>query len=101
MAGDRYAKVASLGVQALASMPLSEWDDSQIAWALDCLSRGGLPKKHPFIEACLNQLFHRQKMDGSCASEDGEGSAVGATIQVLKVMKRYGLLISSREGSSD
>jgi squalene cyclase len=101
MAGDRYAKMASLGIQALASRPLSEWDDSQIAWALDCLSRGGLPKKHPFIEACLNQLFHRQKADGSWASEDGEGSAVGATIQVLKVMKRYGLLFSGREGSSE
>jgi hypothetical protein len=90
-----------MGLQALASTPLSEWDDSQIAWALDCLSRGGLPKKHPFVEACLNQLFHRQKADGSWASEDGEGSAVGATIQVLKVMKRYGLLINSLDGSAE
>ena len=100
MAGDRYTKMASLGIQSLAGIPLSEWDDSQIAWAVDCLSRGGLPKKHPFIETCLDQLFHRQKADGSWASEDGEGSAVGATIQVLKVMKRYGLLISGRESST-
>jgi hypothetical protein len=99
MAGDRYAKVASLGIQALADSPLTKWDASQIAWALDCLSRGGLPKNHPFIEECLDELFHRQKADGSWASEDGDAFAVGATIQVLKVFKRYGILFGSWDGS--
>ena len=37
----------NLGIQALSEKPLAEWDDSQIAWALDCLSRGGLPKDSP------------------------------------------------------
>jgi hypothetical protein len=90
-AGDRYANITQLGIQALSASTLSEWDDSQVAWALDCLSSGGLPKSHPFIESCLWELFRRQKPDGSWASEDGESFAVGATIQVLKVFKRYNL----------
>jgi squalene cyclase len=100
MAGDRYVKVANLGIQALSDRPLSKWEDSQIAWAVDCLSKGGLPENHPFIEGCLGELFHRQKADGSWASEDGEAFAVGATIQVVKVLKRYDLLTVGRNGST-
>lgn len=92
MAGKRYENVVNLGLQALSDLPLPEWEDSQIAWALDCLSKGGLPKTHPFIDACLQELFHRQKADGSWASEDGASYAVSATIQVIKTFKRYGLL---------
>ena len=98
LAGNRYTKIADLGLQSLSSRSLPEWDDSQIAWALDCLNRGGLPRDHPFIEACLGELFCRQKPDGSWASEDGETFAVGATIQVLKVLKRYGLITGSWDG---
>lgn len=92
MAGNRYTKVAELGIQALSGKILAEWDDSQIAWALDCLSKGGLPKDHPFIEGCLKELFRRQKSDGSWASEDGEAFAISATIQALKVFKHYDVL---------
>jgi hypothetical protein len=99
LVGERYAKVAHQGIQALEEKPLAEWEDSQIAWALDCLSRGGLLKSHPFIAGCLEELYHRQKEDGSWASEDGEGFAVGATIQVLKVLRRYGLLSSIWDGT--
>lgn len=98
MAGDRYTNIARLGIQALSDRALTEWEDSQIAWALDCLSRGGLPKNHPFVEGCLGELLRRQKSDGSWASEDGETSAVGATTQVLKVLKRYGLLTGGWDG---
>jgi hypothetical protein len=92
MVGERYAPIAHQGIQALSERALTEWDDNQIAWALDCLSRGGLAKTHPVVEACLGELFCRQKADGSWASEDGEAFALGATIQVLKVLKRYGML---------
>ena len=92
MAGDRYSKIADLGIRSLSAKLFSEWDDSQIAWALDCLSKGGLPRSHPFIDGCLAELIRRQKIDGSWASEDGEGFAVSATIQALKVLKRNGLL---------
>ena len=95
LTGKRYENVANLGIQALAERPLEEWDDSQIAWALDCLSRGGLSKTHPFITTCLKELYRRQKPDGSWASEDGEAFAMGATIQVIKVFKRFGLLSNS------
>jgi hypothetical protein len=92
MAGKSYGGVASQGLQALSRRPLTEWEDSQLAWALDCLSKGGLPMTEPFISAWLNELTRRQKVDGSWASEDGEGAAVGATIQAIKVLKRYGLI---------
>jgi len=92
MAGERYATLASQGIQVLSDKPLAEWDDNDIAWALDCLSRGGLPKSHPFVVACLDELCHRQKPDGNWASEDGEAFALGATLQALKVLKRYDML---------
>lgn len=98
MAGNRYASIAGQGLRALSSRSFAEWEDSQLAWALDCLTKGGLPCSHPFVEACLNQLFHRQKGDGSWASEDGEASAVSATIQALKVLKLYGLVTAGPKG---
>jgi squalene cyclase len=100
LAGDHYTKVANLGIQALAQTPVAKWDDNQIAWALDCLSTGGLPKTHPFIEGCLDELYSRQRSDGSWASENGEAFAVGATLQVLKVLKRYSLLLIDWDGLS-
>jgi len=97
MAGERYTKISDHGLQALSDRAISEWADSQVAWALDCLSKAGLPAQHPFVERCIDALLPRQKPDGSWASEDGEASAVSATIQVLKVLKRYGLLVSKTD----
>ena len=96
MAGDQYAEVARKGLQTLMDRPFSEWADSQIAWALDCLSSAGLPKDHPFVEKCLAELLQRRGPDGRWSSEDGEAYAVGATIQVLKVLKHYGLLLGTQ-----
>ncbi len=90
MAGERYSPVARLAIQALSLRPLADWDDSQIAWALDCLGKAGLPRDHPFMEGGLAEMTHRQKDDGSWAAEEGEDSAVSTTIQVMKVLKRYG-----------
>ncbi|PWB55775.1 MAG: hypothetical protein C3F13_03645 [Anaerolineales bacterium] len=90
MSGTRYRNIADMGLKVLANTPTSELDDSQIAWAVDCLSRGGLTGEHPFVSVCLAQLLQRQKEDGSWAAEDGENFAVGATIQAIKVLKRYG-----------
>lgn len=92
MAGDKYSEVVKKGLQVLMDRPPSEWEDSQIAWTLNCLSKAGLPKEHPFIEKCLTELLRRQKPNGSWISEDGEARAVAATIEVLKVLKHYGLL---------
>jgi len=98
MAGKRYTIFASKGEKVLSDRSLAEWEDSQLAWALDCLNKGGLPKTEPFIRACLNELNRRQQLDGSWASEDGEASAVVATIQAIKVMKRYGLISMGSPG---
>jgi hypothetical protein len=95
LAGPRYSSIASQGVMALTARALSEWEDSQIAWALDCLSKGGLSKHVPFVKNCLEALSTRQKSNGSWASEDGEPYRVSATIQSIKVLKHYGLVTLS------
>ena len=92
MAGSKYRERAEKALQFLEERPLSEWADSQIAWALDCLNNAGLPKDHPFVKAGLNELTHRRRSDGSWASEDGASFDVGATISAMKTLKRYGLL---------
>jgi hypothetical protein len=92
MAGPEYSESAALGLEALKARPLPEWVDSQISWALDCLSRAGLPKDEPFIAEGLAELGKRQKTDGKWVSEDGEAWTAGTVIEVLKVMKRYGLV---------
>jgi squalene cyclase len=79
----------SKSLQALLDWPISDWEDSQIAWALDCLHRGGIERNHALIEKLLARLEMSQKPDGQWASEDGEASAVSATIEVLKVVKLY------------
>lgn len=95
LAGDRYSSLANLGLQFLESKLITSWADSQIAWALDCLSNGGLPASHPLVDQGLRELITRQNLDGSWASEDGEAAAVGATIQALKVLLRYGIISAS------
>jgi len=92
MAGHQHSEVARKGLQVLMDRPLSEWADSQISWALNCLGRAGLPGDHPFIEKCLAELLQRQEPNGSWSSEDGEAYAVSATIEALKSLKHYGLL---------
>jgi hypothetical protein len=89
MAGAPYGEAARSGLQILADRPLSEWQDSQIAWALDCLGKAGLSKEEPFIETGLNELLRRRSPDGSWSSEDGAAFAVTATIEALKVLKQY------------
>ncbi len=96
LAGDRYARMAGAGIKFLSELVHTEWSDSQIAWALDCLSTGGLLMDHPLVSSLLSELVKRQKPDGSWASEDGEAYAVGATIQALKVLKRYDMLSFTR-----
>jgi hypothetical protein len=92
MAGQEYTAVVSQGFRVLMDRPLSQWEDSQIAWALDCLGSAGLPRSHAFIESALAELLHRRAPDGSWISEDGEARDVVATIQVLRVLKHFGLL---------
>ncbi len=96
MAGKHYITIASKAHQVLSDRRTAEWEDSQLAWALDCLSKGGLPKTDSFVRASLSELKRRQKLDGSWASEDGEGAAVGATIQAIKVFKHYGLITTHK-----
>jgi squalene cyclase len=92
LAGRPYAKIVSRGLKYLMDKPFEEWADSQIAWALECLGRAGLPKVHPFINDCLIELGQRQKPDGTWISEDGETYTIQATISVLKAFRIFGAL---------
>jgi hypothetical protein len=89
MAGEAYAQAAMVGLQTLIRQKVPDWQNSQLAWALDCLGNAGLPRTHPLIQTGIKTLARRQAPDGSWSSEDGEALAVNGTIAALKVFKRY------------
>ena len=91
MAGPRYTTAVKRGLKTLMERAISEWPDSQIAWALCCLGRAGLSRNHPFVENSLMELRSRCKPDGSWLSEDGESHTVDATLEVIKAFKVYAL----------
>lgn len=91
LGGSAYQAQAQRSVGFLANRPFSEWEDSQLAWAVDTLSRAGLPSDQPWISAALDQFGQRQSADGSWASEDGPEFCVSATLQVIKLFRRYQL----------
>ncbi len=74
------------------AVPISEWVDSQISWALGCLGKAGLSKTHLFVERGLDVLVRRFEAGKSWASEDGESQRVGAALEALKALKHYGML---------
>lgn len=89
IAGEAYAEAAVVGLQTLIRRKIYDWQDSQLAWALDCLGNADLPRDHPFIRMGIKELSRRQAPDGSWSSEDGEAYAVNATIAALKAFKKY------------
>jgi squalene cyclase len=89
MAGEAYTEAAMVGLQNLLRRKSSDWQNSQLAWALDCLGNADLPRDHPFIQTGIKVLVRRQAPNGSWSSKEGEASAVNGTIAVLKVFKRY------------
>jgi squalene cyclase len=92
LAGRPYAKIVSKAVKCLMGKPLDEWADSQLAWALACLGRAGLPKAHPFISDCLAELTERQQPDGTWISENGDAFTIDATISAVKAFRIFGVL---------
>jgi squalene cyclase len=91
-AGPQGSLVVREGLQVLLARPLAEWVDSQIAWALECLGRAGVPRSEPFVRTGLSELVRRQEDHGKWVSEDGEAYSVNTAIGVLKVLKHYGLV---------
>jgi hypothetical protein len=90
-AGPQDGQVVREGLRVLLARPLPEWVDSQIAWALECLGRAGVPRSAPFVQASLTELLRRQADQGRWVSEDGEAYSVNTAIGALKVLKHYGL----------
>ena len=91
-AGPAYAERAEAVLGYLLRLPPGDWADSQVAWALDCLTRAGLPADHPFTQFARAELIRRQAPDGSWASEDGPSFAASATVGVIKVLKGLGMV---------
>jgi hypothetical protein len=89
MAGEAYAEAAMVGLQTLIGRRMSDWQDSQLAWALDCLGNASLPRDHLFVQMGIKELSSRQAPDGSWSSEDGEAHVVNGTIAALKAFKQY------------
>lgn len=89
LAGRPYAKIVSKGLKYLVAKPFDEWADSQIAWALECLGRAGLPRVHPFVSECIDELASRQKPDGTWVSEDGDAFTAQATLSAVKAFKIF------------
>lgn len=87
-----YAQHAARIIDFLAGLPFADWDDSQIAWAIDCLTRAGLPAAHPWMQRTLPELVRRQAADGSWSSEDGPAFAASATVSAIKALKQHGLV---------
>lgn len=87
-----YAQSIENGLRYLDALPFEDWDDSQIAWAVDCLTRAGLPETHLWLQKALPELVRRQAADGSWSSEDGPAFAASATVSAIKVLKRHGLV---------
>ena len=87
-----YSLQAEKGLCYLANRPKTEWVDSQLCWALDCLGRAGMTVQQPFVKASLEALIQRQGLNGAWASEDGEDYIVGATIEALKVLRFFGVI---------
>jgi hypothetical protein len=89
LAGEAYAEAAMTGLKIITSRKSSDWENSQLAWALDCLGNAGLPRDHPFIKMGVKDLVRRQAPNGSWSSEDGESFVVNGTIAALKAFKQY------------
>jgi squalene cyclase len=89
--GGEYEENARRALEALSVRPLSHWADSQMAWALSCFARAGLPSSHSLVAAWTAELSERQRPDGSWVSEDGESHDVDATIGAAKALLHYGL----------
>jgi hypothetical protein len=92
LAEGEFRKAADLSIKYMEERPLSEWEDSQISWALDCFGTAGLTADHPFVQSLLSELAERQEPAGSWASEDGPAYAVSATISSLKAFKIFGVI---------
>lgn len=87
MKGFTYQASADKAVFYLASLPIKQWEDSQLAWAISSLGNAGLSSDMPFIKNGLIELARRQDPDGSWCSEDGPAYSVDATIEVIKTLK--------------
>lgn len=91
LGGEPFRRNAENGLAYLSAIPFSEWEDSQLAWAVDCLRRAGLPVETPWISTALEQLSQRQNEEGSWVSEDGPSYTIAATLEVIRVFHAYQL----------
>lgn len=90
-AGDRKPFKRALAVIENELTP-GKWAASYLAWLVRALRDAGLARDHPVVSRCLAVLTESQRPDGSWKSEDDEKYAPGATIEVIRVLKDYGVI---------
>jgi hypothetical protein len=81
------------GLKFLAGIPEDQWVTSQITWLLWCLSSANFTKNNRFVKHFLDLLSKSQNPDGSFTSEDGRGFSVSATLEAIKVLKHFRLVL--------
>jgi hypothetical protein len=89
LSGDAYAQALAATERELAP---AQWAGSYVAWLLRALRDCRLPADHELVEPLLAALTSRQQADGSWDSESGEQHAVDATIEVLRVLRDFGVV---------
>ncbi len=70
----------------------SKWAASYLAWLVRALRDAALARDHPVVSQCLAVLSESQRPDGSWKPEDEETYAPGATIDVIRALKDYGVI---------
>jgi len=66
-------------------------DASDLAWCLECVYAAGIPKENPLVKRYIKELSSLQHENGAWKSDDVEEHTVSTPINVLNMLKRYGV----------
>jgi hypothetical protein len=78
----------------------TDWDATDLTWALDSLHLTGLPAQHGVVSALLARLRDLQEPDGRWKSADNPDDPIGQTLEALIVLHHYERLLGEAARSS-
>ncbi|MFX1301077.1 MAG: hypothetical protein ACFFDE_09045 [Promethearchaeota archaeon] len=67
----------------------TDWDATDLSWALECLYWAGAPKDDPVVQHLITTLISFQKPEGYWLSSDDPNDFVSTTLQCLIVLKQF------------
>jgi hypothetical protein len=70
----------------------SDWDATDLTWALESLHSAGLPARHDVVADFLTRLESLQEPDGRWKSADSPDDPVAQTLETLIVLSHFGHL---------